>query len=180
MDIDNILDYWFSEHMSRHWFNSTAEIDADIKTRFESVWELARQGKLDSWASSANGSLALIIILDQLPLNMFRGQAESFSTEAKAIAIARQAIQSGFDRQIDGDRLVFMYMPFMHSEDLQDQDYAVQLYEAAGLQENVKFAMHHRDIVQRFGRFPHRNAALGRVSSEAETAYMNSDEAFKG
>jgi uncharacterized protein (DUF924 family) len=144
------------------------------------VWELARQGKLDSWSNSTDGCLALIIILDQLPLNMFRGQAKSFSTEAKAIAIARKAIRSGFDRQIDTDQRMFMYMPFMHSEALQDQDYSVQLFEAAGLDENVKFARHHRSIVQRFGRFPHRNEILGRVSSAAEMAYLNSDEAFKG
>ncbi len=177
---DDILQYWFSEPMSGHWFNSTAAIDAEIGRRFEPAWQLALAGKLDSWLDSAKGCLALIIIFDQFPLNMYRGQANSFSTEARAIAVARQAIQSGFDRELQGQQLVFMYMPFMHSENLQDQDYAVELYRAAGLDENVKFALHHRSIVERFGRFPHRNVILGRDSSEAEQAYMNSDEAFKG
>lgn len=177
---DEILQYWFSESMSKHWFNANEEIDADIRARFEKVWEQARQGELAHWTKSANGSLALVIVFDQLPLNMYRGQAMSFATEAMGIATARQAIENGLDKEIAKDRLMFMYMPFMHSENMQDQDYAVQLFRDAGLDENVKFALHHRSIVERFGRFPHRNEILGRSSSDTEIAYMNSDEAFKG
>ncbi len=180
MSADEILDYWFSEPMTKHWFKSTTAIDADIRTRFEGVWEQARQGKLEHWTATANGCLALIIVFDQLPLNMYRGQAKSFATEAMGIATARQAIEKGFDKEIAPDRLMFMYMPFMHSENMQDQDDGVRLFSDAGLDENAKFALHHRSIVERFGRFPHRNEILGRPSSVAETAYMNSDEAFRG
>jgi len=177
---DDILDFWYSENMSSHWFNSTPEIDREIKDRFEEIWSLACTGELDSWQDSASGSLALIILLDQMPLNMFRGQAKSFSTEARAISIAKQAIQHAFDKQLGNEQLIFMYMPFMHSESMQDQNRAVELYGAAGLHENVKFAKHHRSIVERFGRFPHRNKILGRQSSQQELDYLQSDEAFKG
>lgn len=178
--VDEILDFWFSEYMSEHWFNSTSEIDREIKDRFEALWTLACAGELDDWQDSATGSLALIILLDQMPLNMFRGQTKSFSTEARAISVAKQAIQRAFDNQLGNEQLVFMYMPFMHSENMQDQNRAVELFSAAGLQENVKFAKHHRSIVERFGRFPHRNEILGRQSSQQELEYLQSDEAFKG
>ena len=180
MTPDEILDFWFSEPISKYWFNSNEDIDADIRMRFVALWEQARQGRLEHWTQTADGSLALIIVFDQLPLNMYRGQAKSFATEAMGIETARQAIDKGFDKQIAQDRLMFMYMPFMHSENMQDQDYALQLFRDAGLEENLKFALHHRSIVERFGRFPHRNPILGRASSAAEIAYMNSDEAFTG
>jgi uncharacterized protein (DUF924 family) len=177
---DDILAFWFSDDMSAHWFKSTTQIDREITTRFEPLWRQAREGHLDSWSRSARGSLALIIILDQFPLNMYRGKADSFSTEANAIRIAREAIQSGFDKELQSQECVFMYLPFMHSESLHDQEYCVELFTALGLQDNIKFALHHHAIVQQFGRFPHRNSILGRDSNQAEIDYMNSDDAFKG
>ncbi len=177
---DDILTYWFSERIARHWFNSTPDIDREIKDRFETIWTLASQGELDDWLDSATGCLVLIILLDQMPLNMFRGQAKSFSTEARAVSIAKQAIQQAFDKQLPKEQLIFMYMPFMHSENMQDQNMAVELFRQAGLQENLKFAQHHLSIVERFGRFPHRNKILGRQSSQHELEYLDSDGAFKG
>ena len=162
------------------WFASTPQLDATIKSRFESVWEAARRGELDGWRTTPNGCLALVIILDQFPLNMFRGEAKSFASEAKSRDIARHAIEQGFDKQIDSTRLAFLYMPFMHSENLADQDLSVQLFAAAGLENNLRFAKHHREIIRRFGRFPHRNTILGRVSTAEEMDYLNSKEAFKG
>lgn len=176
----DILDFWYSPRISKQWFSSTPQLDAEIRERFEDTWRLAGNGQLDSWRETADGCLALVIVLDQFPLNMYRGEARSFATEAGAIAVARQAISSGLDNEISVDRLAFLYMPFMHSEDMEDQDYSVALFEAAGLADNTRFARHHRDLVKRFGRFPHRNAILGRSSSTDELEYLNSDHAFKG
>lgn len=176
----DILDFWFAEAMRSKWFASTPQLDASIKEQFEPVWEAAVNGELDDWLSSADGCLALTIILDQLPLNMFRGTTMSFSSEAKSRDVARHAIDQGYDKQIDPTRLAFLYMPFMHSENLADQDLSVALFEAAGLENNVRFARHHREIVRRFGRFPHRNTILGRTSTTEELDYLNSKEAFKG
>lgn len=175
-----ILNFWFSENIKSYWFNSTPEIDQEIRQKFESVWELAAEGKLDEWRNTADSCLALIIILDQFPLNMYRNQAKSFSTEAKAIEMAEYAVVHKFDQQLSNDKLTFLYMPFMHSENLAHQNRSVTLFEAAKLETNLQFARHHRDIIQRFGRFPHRNAILGRDSTEAEIEYLNSKEAFLG
>jgi uncharacterized protein (DUF924 family) len=124
--------------------------------------------------------LALVIVLDQFPLNMFRGQRESFATEAAAREAAVQAIAWGFDQSLTDEQKAFLYLPFMHSEDLADQDRAVALYEGAGLENSLKWARHHRELIRRFGRFPHRNAILGRPSTPEELAYLGSAGAFKG
>jgi uncharacterized protein (DUF924 family) len=176
----DILDFWYAEDMRSKWFASTPQLDSAIRARFESLWEAAVRGELAAWRSSPEGCLALAIILDQFPLNMFRGTAQSFSSEGQAIALAKHAIAQGYDRQIDKAQLAFLYLPLMHSEDLADQDLSVELFAAAGLENNLHFAQHHRDIVRRFGRFPHRNAILGRASTPQEIAYLNSPEAFKG
>jgi len=180
MNYGILLDYWFSAHMKKHWFNSTQAIDNDIRERFLPTWEAALRHELDGWLATDEGALAMIILLDQLPLNMFRGQVKSFSTEQLAVKIARQAINQGLDKTLDSSRQVFMYMPFMHSENMNDQDKSVALFKHAGMQESLKFAEHHRSIVQQFGRFPHRNAILGRRSTEKELVYLASDEAFRG
>lgn len=175
-----ILDFWYNPPMSEHWFSSTPAIDADILARYGACWERAAAGEFDTWRYTAEGCLALCIVLDQFPLNMFRGQARSFSTEQKAVAITKHAVMQGFDALIPRERVSFLYMPLMHSEDLYDQDESVRLFEAVGLAFNAQFARHHREIVRRFGRFPHRNALLGRVSTDDEMAYLNSQEAFTG
>jgi len=144
------------------------------------MWEAARLGELDAWLHQPDTALALIIVLDQFPLNMFRGEAKSFATEAQAIAAAKYAIAENYAPHLPNDRLAFLYLPLMHSENLEDQAQCVRLFEAAGLVENARFARHHQDIVQRFGRFPHRNASLGRISTADEIAYLNSPGAFKG
>lgn len=177
---DSVLEFWFSEPARSHWFRSTAALDATIRERFHEVWERAAAGELDGWTATAEGALALVIVLDQLPLNMFRGRPESFATEAAARQIARAAIARGQDAIRTGEQRGFLYMPLMHSEALADQELAAQLYEAAGLENNLKWAHHHRDLIRRFGRFPHRNAILGRESTPAERAYLASDAAFHG
>ena len=175
-----VLDFWFAPGMSRRWFRSTPELDQAIRTRFEATWRCAAGDGLDTWSETADGSLALVIVLDQFPLNMFRGLPQAFATEQKAVAVALAALERGFDRQLLRERVAFLYMPLMHSEQLAHQDRSVELFEAAGLEDNARFARHHRDLIRRFGRFPHRNAILGRQDTPEEAAYLASKEAFRG
>jgi uncharacterized protein (DUF924 family) len=173
-----VLEFWFDEPARRQWFSATPAFDSEIRERFESTWRQARDGELSDWEQTPAGALALVILLDQFPLNMYRGEAISFSTEAQARAVAGRAIDRGFDRQLPFDRLAFLYLPYMHSESLADQERSVALFEAAGLGKNLEFAQGHRDIVRRFGRFPHRNRILGRDSSAEELAWLASPGAF--
>jgi len=175
-----VIDFWFSEQMKQRWFSSTPALDKEILDAFEKVWEQAARGELDDWQHHPDGCLALVILLDQLPLNMFRGQPKSFSTEQKAVEIASHAVEKGFDQKIEKQKRAFLYMPFMHSEDMQQQNRSVALYRENHLDGNIRFAEHHREIVKKFGRFPHRNAILNRDSSKEEVAYLASDSAFKG
>jgi uncharacterized protein (DUF924 family) len=164
--------------MDKCWFHSTPALDAEIRARFEALWRAGRDGELAHWEASPEGALALVVLLDQFPLNMFRNRPESFSTEALSREVADRAIARGFDKALQAPALAFLYLPFMHSEHLADQDRSVQLFEQAGLADNLRFARHHRSIVARFGRFPHRNAILGRESGDAEVAWLNSPEGF--
>ena len=175
-----ILEYWYSPEILKHWFVSTPDLDNKIKTQFESLWTAASEDKLNDWKETAEGCLALCITLDQLPLNMFRGDIKAFSTEQKAVAISKHAISMKFDEELPKEKLAFLFMPLMHSENMDDQNLAVTMFEKHGMKENLRFARHHRDIVSNFGRFPHRNDILGRDSTKEEVEYLNSDNAFKG
>ena len=176
----DIVDYWFSEPVARLWFRSTPAFDREVRERYERLWQRARDGELDYWRDSAIGCLALVIVLDQFPLNMFRGEALSYSTEGLAVEVARHALERGYDGELEVREKAFLYMPFMHSESIEDQERALRLFDQPGLEDNLRFARHHHDIIRRFGRFPHRNAALGRESSAAEVEYLNSKQAFTG
>jgi len=177
---ESIIEFWYAEEVKKKWFNSDSQFDEKIKSNYEESWENALRGEYISWSESAIGCLALVIILDQFPLNMFRGEVKSFSSEAMAIKIAKKAIEREFDKEIEIEKLSFLYMPLMHSENMDDQNQCVELFEQAGLKENARFAKHHRDIVKAYGRFPHRNKILQRQSSEKEVNYLNSEDAFKG
>jgi uncharacterized protein (DUF924 family) len=170
--IREILDFWFSDEVRPRWFKSTTEFDDLLRERYQHTWELARANTYDYWEQEAESALALVIILDQFPLNMFRTDARQYSTEAHARDIATGAIERGLDRQLSSEQKAFLYLPFMHSESMADQDRSVELYERAGLENNLKYALHHRDVVQRFGRFPHRNQVLGRESTPEEIEYL--------
>lgn len=176
----DIIDFWFAEDTRKLWFNSTPEFDQFLCERYLETWEQARRGQLDHWMQSAEGCLALVIVLDQMPLNMFRDAAQSYATEARSREVARQALARKFDQELDVDRRAFLYMPFMHSEDLEDQELALDLFDQPGLESSLRFARHHHAIVAKYGRFPHRNEALGRSSTDAEIDYLNSKEAFTG
>lgn len=174
----DIIDYWFSEKSKQFWFASTPSIDKEITSRYETVWEKAASGGLSSWGETADGSVALIIILDQFPLNMFRGKAKGFKTESMAVEVALNAIDNGFDEEMDNEKLLFLFMPLMHSENLDHQNLQVYLFEKYNF--NLDFSKHHRDLVKKFGRFPHRNEILGRMSTMEELDYLLSDNAFRG
>jgi len=147
---------------------------------FEERWLQAQSGLLSDWLNSPKGSLAMIILLDQLPLNMYRNHPDSFKTESLAIQFAKQSVHQGFDQQLNDQQKMFIYLPFMHSENMDDQNLSVALFQQAGLTLNLEFALHHRNIIQQFGRFPHRNNILGRQSTQAELDYLASDHAFTG
>ena len=175
-----ILTFWFAEAVKPLWFAATPEFDEALRERFLATYRAAAAGGLEHWEQTPPGALALVIVLDQFPLNLFRGQAESFATEAAARAVADRAISRGFDRALNPEQRLFLYLPFMHGEALADQDRSVEFYRELGLEESLRFARHHRDLIRRFGRFPHRNAILGRESSPEEIAYLASPEAFLG
>lgn len=175
-----LLQFWYSEPMCKLWFRATDAIDKHMRDQYETLWQQAAEGELDQWADTAEGCLALIILLDQFPLNMYRGDKLSFSTESAAVHWSLHAIDRGYDLQLPQERLSFLYMPLMHSENLAHQELAVEKFEQARLESNLRFARHHRELIRRFGRFPHRNAILGRESTPDELAYLSSDEAFKG
>jgi len=158
------------------WFEKSAEFDAEIERRFAPDHERAAAGELDGWLDTPGGALALVILLDQLPRNLFRGSPRAFATDVKARAAAREALSRGFDRQVSGVERWFFYLPFEHSEDPGDQRLSVSLFDALGEDEESRrvydYAVRHREIVDRFGRFPHRNETLGRESTPEEREFL--------
>ncbi|MFK4561814.1 uncharacterized protein (DUF924 family) [Bradyrhizobium ottawaense] len=137
------------------------------------MWQKAVAGEIASWEASDDGALALVIVLDQFPRNMFRGTPQAFASDALARDVARRAIDRGVDARVDPVLLEFLYLPFMHSEHLPDQLHCVALFQNTENAENLKYAREHADIIQRFGRFPHRNHLLGRDSTEEEQAFLD-------
>jgi uncharacterized protein (DUF924 family) len=168
-----ILAFW-REAGAERWYKRDDIFDAEVRRRFLPLWQSAAGGKLASWEGSDDGALALVIVLDQFPRNMFRDTPEAFASDALAREVARRAIDRGADRRIDPILLEFLYMPFMHSEHLPDQLHCVALFEGTDNTENLKYARVHADIIQQFGRFPHRNRLLGRDTTEAEQAFLDS------
>jgi uncharacterized protein (DUF924 family) len=177
---NEIIDFWYCDRIKKQWFSATPELDQEILEKYGDLWETALAGGLDDWLSEPNGCLALIIVLDQFPLNMFRGTAKSFQSENKSIEVAKAAVSQRFEQQLGKDKLAFLFMPFMHSENILDQELSVSLFKKHGLQGNLRFAEHHREIIRKYGRFPHRNSILGRDSTDEEIKYLESNEAFKG
>lgn len=179
-DADEIVDFWLDEKQQGLWFRSTPEFDQLLQDKFLSAVDAAQAGQLDTWRNTPRGTLALILLLDQFPLNIFRGQARGYLCGDIALSHAKYALDNDYLKHYKATELMFVLMPFMHSENMDDQNLSVNLFEKFGLSENAKFARHHRDIVAQFGRFPHRNQALGRESSAEEISYLDSDQAFKG
>lgn len=174
-----VVGFWQEAGYER-WFAHDAAFDEACRSRFLVTHEAAARGDLIEWEASPEGALALMILLDQMPRNMFRGTRRVFRTDPVALSTAERAIDKGFDERVAPEMRRFFYLPFMHAEDAAAQDRCMRLYEAMGDADQTTWARHHQAIVARFGRFPHRNAILGRDSTEAELAYLASDEAFKG
>jgi len=166
-----VVDFWRAAGEKR-WFAKDAAFDAEFKSRFEPLHHAAARGELDHWGRSANGALALLLLLDQLPRNAWRDSAHMYATDGKARVVARAAVDAGLDKHVDDMALrAFFYLPFMHSEEMADLDRCVQLCGTIDT-DNLRYARHHREIVRRFGRFPHRNAMLGRTSTPEELAFL--------
>lgn len=170
-DAAEILKFW-SEAGPDKWYKKDDAFDAAIRARFLETYEAASAGALDVWAGTAEGALALVIVLDQFPRNLFRNDARAFAADARALAVANAAIAAGFDSRIAPPMQQFFYLPLMHSEALADQERCVDLF-AGGAEENRKYAIIHRDVIARFGRFPHRNAVLGRETTPEEQAFLD-------
>ena len=168
----DILKFWFEELTPARWWRADDALDRTILRRFAGCWEDAAAGRLDHWQDDALSCLALIIVLDQFSRNIHRGTPKAFAQDGKALAIAEHALARGFDRNVAPERRLFFYMPYEHAEDLAMQEKSVALFERLGKQEQTEYAIRHRDIVARFGRFPHRNAILGRKSSEEEEDFL--------
>jgi uncharacterized protein (DUF924 family) len=168
----DIFAFW-REAGPKRWFEKDAGFDDEIRRRFLATHEAAAAGKLSAWESTTDGALALLILLDQFPRNMFRGQARAFATDPLARAIAAGALVRGFDAHAPEGMRVFFFLPFEHSEDLADQERSVALNKAAGDADGLKWAEIHADIIRRFDRFPHRNVVLGRVTTPEEQTFLD-------
>lgn len=175
---DAILEFWFAELTPKDWYSGGAEVDDKIRDRFLDTYRALAARTPPETGSDAGAALAAIIAFDQFPRNLFRRKPEAFATDAQALTIARAALDNGFDAALPPERRQFMYMPFMHSEVLADQERAVTLFKSLGNEEGIKYAIEHRDIVARFGRFPHRNRALGRKSTPAELEFLEQHGGF--
>jgi uncharacterized protein (DUF924 family) len=186
---DDVLTFWFAEGPStfrKAWFTKDDSFDASIREGFGDLVAPARDGALDGWAATAEGALALLLVLDQFPRNLHRGSAEAFASDAHARAIARDVVLArGLDRGLHPVQRMFLYLPFEHGESMPDQDLSVALFE--GLRDSpamaapdgaIDYAWRHRVVIQRFGRFPHRNLALGRASTPAEQAWLAAGGGF--
>src|SRR2546423_8740777 len=168
----DILAFWREAGADR-WYNKDGAFDNEVRRRYLGLWQEAAAGKLSSWEASDDGALALTIVLDQFPRNMFRDDVRTYATDAMAREVAARAIARGADARIDPGLLEFLYMPFMHSEHLPDQLRCIELFSKTSTTEQQKYAEHHADIVRRFGRFPHRNQILGRVTTAEEQAFLD-------
>ena len=165
-----VVDFWERAGRAR-WFRKDEAFDRQFRDLCLATHEAAARGELSGWAGTAAGALALVLLLDQFPRNAFRGSPRAFATDPMARGVAQQALQAGLDRQVPQDLRLFFYLPFSHSERLADQQRAVQLTGSLGADAD-HHARQHLDIIERFGRFPHRNPVLGRTSTAAELAYL--------
>lgn len=194
---EDLLAYWFGpldadglagQAVTSRWFAGGPAFDAELGRRFGDLHREARAGRLDRWAATPRGRLALVVLLDQLSRNLHRGSAEAFAGDARALALAREALAQGEDRRLRLSERVFLLLPFEHAEDLAAQEVAVAGFRALAAEAPPRgqelftgfldYAVRHHAVIERFGRFPHRNQALGRATSEAEAAYLAREGGF--
>ena len=173
----DVLDFWRDAGAGK-WFNGGAGFDAECRDRFLEAHSAASRRELAHWMDDAEGALALLLLLDQIPRNVFHGSGHAFATDGLAREFARNAVDAGFDMRIDVPLRIFFYLPFEHSEEMDDQDRSLQLFAAMGDAGYLDYARRHRDVIARFGRFPHRNAALGRISTPEEVVWLEAGGGF--
>ena len=179
-----ILEFWFGKpddsdygKSRKVWFTKNPEFDQEVRSRFLPIYQQAAAGELDDWKASPQGCLALIILLDQFPRNMFRGQPQAFATDPQALAYAKHAVTNGFEQELLPIQRQFIYLPFEHSENLADQHQCIKLFST--LQDypecvsGVDYAHRHLKVIERFGRFPHRNEILGRETTSEEAEFLH-------
>ncbi len=167
------MNFWFNELEAKDWFAKNEALDADIEQRFGPLRQQLAHQRFDKFLGSPRQSLAAVILFDQMSRNLFRGDPRSFATDELALAIAHAMVERGWDKEIGREYRVFVYLPFEHSENLDDQNTAVELIDTLGNEEFSRYAHAHRDVIARFGRFPHRNAILKRGSTPQEDAYLS-------
>lgn len=172
MEYTTVLKFWFEELTGEEQFGGGEELDRKIAERFSDMHAAAIANELWQWRATPEGSLAEIIILDQFSRNIYRGKGEAFAADAQAVALAQIAVEKGFDQSLSEDKRLFLYMPFMHSESKVIHKTALELFEALGNEESLKYEKIHKEIIDRFGRYPHRNQQLGREHTEEEKAYL--------
>lgn len=172
MEPKTVTDYWLAEVGPKGWYAATPALDADIRARFAGAWAAAQTGAFADWAATPEGALALVILADQFPRNMFRDDARSFSTDPLAVRLAEAAIASGHDLATPPPARQFFYLPFMHAEDAALQARGIALFAGRMPGDNLRHARAHAEVIARFGRFPWRNAALGRASTAEELALL--------
>lgn len=168
----DVLDFWFGELTPADWFSGDEALDSLIEQRFLALHNKAALGELYTWRQSAQGRLAEIIVLDQFSRNLYRGKPQSFLSDPMALVLAQEAVALGEDMKLSEKQRSFLYMPYMHSESLVIHEEAVRLFKQSGLENNLDFEYRHKVIIERFGRYPHRNKILGRQSSEEELEFL--------
>ena len=167
-----VLDFWFTELEAKQWWKKDPQLDNAISQRFKTLHQQASQGELWQWRETAEGSLAEIIILDQFSRNIYRNQAQAFAFDGMALLLAQVAIAKEFDTLLTNTQCSFLYMPFMHSESKTIHEIAVTLYDKPDLENNLEFEIVHKDIIDKYGRYPHRNVILGRTSTPDEIEFL--------
>ncbi len=172
-----VVAFWREAGMDK-WFGGGEAFDDECRAQLADEHFAASRRELDGWMDSAQGALALLILLDQIPRNIFRGSAHSYATDPLALHVATRAIDAGHDAKVDTGLRMFMYLPFEHSEAMADQERSVALFKALGNQHVLDYANAHREVITRFGRFPHRNAELGRVNTADEQAWLDAGGGF--
>lgn len=168
----DVIDFWFSEITPKQWWIKDLGFDKKIKNRFLNLYKQAALGELVNWRYKAASSLAEIIVLDQFPRNMFRDKKQAFATDPLAVCLAQVAIDKGFDQELDPTMRAFLYMPLMHSESAEIHKSAELLFSTPGMENNYEFELKHKKIIDRFGRYPHRNKTLGRRSRKNEIEFL--------
>ncbi len=170
----DVLHFWFEEIEPRQWFEVNPAFDKQVKDRFHVIYNMACEGLCDGWQEDADGAVALCLVLDQFPRNMFRDTARAYESDDKALLTAKYAVSKGYNHLLTPVRRKFLYMPYMHSESLSDQNKCVELFAAMKADDPLSYdyAVKHMKVVERFGRFPHRNPILGRENAPEEDAFL--------